>query len=260
MSPPTGPRYLRRDLLPRSAERRSLGSRTARRIEEMIIESGWAVGTVLGSEAELTARLGVGRSVLREAVRLLEAEGVARRRPGPGGGLVVTAPDADAVLGAARLFLDYRGVRSDDLFDVWLAVELAAVSRLATTIDPEGAARLRTVLADGLLARGGEPAELPNVHVEIARLSGNPAAELFLGVVIDLCLEHGIREIEGRDRAWLDARHTEIVEAVVSGDGALAQQAVRRYIARLSSWGALPGRARPPQPCPSARPAPEVSR
>ncbi|MFV2176678.1 FadR/GntR family transcriptional regulator [Actinomadura sp. LOL_016] len=259
MNPPEEREYLHRNQVPDRAERRSLGARTARRIEEMVIDSGWAVGTVLGSEAELTARLGVGRSVLREAVRLLEAEGVARRRPGPGGGLVVTAPDVDAVLGSARMFLDYRGVRSDDLFEVWLAVEIAAVGRLATTIDREGAVRLRAVLAAGRLASGGEPADLPNIHVEIARLSGNPVAELFLRVVIELCLEHGVRRIDEPDRAWLDARHSEIVEAVVSGDGALAQQAVRRYIARLSSWGALPGRARPPRSRSPQPSEPEVS-
>ncbi|UGQ11198.1 GntR family transcriptional regulator [Yinghuangia sp. ASG 101] len=227
---------------PPPVSERNLAARTARRIERMIIERGWPVGAVLGSEASLTGQLGVGRSVLREAVRLLEAEGVARRRPGPGGGLVVTAPDADAVLGAARLFLDYRGVRIRDLCEVWVALETAAVARLAESIDAEGATRLRAVLAASGEADCPDPAEIPNIHVEMARMSGNPAAELFLRVVAQLCLDYGVRRLSVAERAWLHRRHTEIVEAVVAGDGALAQQYVRRYIERILALGGLPGR------------------
>src|SRR3954451_5369104 len=64
----------------------------ARRIEEEIVAARWPVGAVLGTETELAVRYGVGRSVLRETARVLESHGVARRRPGPGGGLIVTRP------------------------------------------------------------------------------------------------------------------------------------------------------------------------
>src|SRR2546430_2629334 len=83
--------------------------RLARLVEDDIVKRGWPVGEVLGSEQQLLARHGVGRGVLREAVRVLETHGVAKRRQGPGGGLVVVAPEPDVILDAARLFLDYRG-------------------------------------------------------------------------------------------------------------------------------------------------------
>ncbi|MGV7767469.1 GntR family transcriptional regulator, partial [Mycobacterium kansasii] len=47
-------------------------AKIARRIEEDIVRRGWAVGESLGSEAALQQRYGVSRSVLREAVRLVE--------------------------------------------------------------------------------------------------------------------------------------------------------------------------------------------
>ena len=50
-------------------------------------------GTLLGSEAELTAKYEVSRAVFREAVRILEHHQIATMRRGPGGGLFVVAAE-----------------------------------------------------------------------------------------------------------------------------------------------------------------------
>ena len=73
----------------RPARGRKLGEQLAERVEEEIIASGWPVGKVLGSEAELIERYGVSRAVFREAMRIVDHHGVAEMRRGPGGGLVV---------------------------------------------------------------------------------------------------------------------------------------------------------------------------
>lgn len=59
-----------------------LASILARDIEADIVRRGWAVGESLGSELALQQRFGVSRSVLREAVRLVEHHQVARMRRG----------------------------------------------------------------------------------------------------------------------------------------------------------------------------------
>src|SRR5688572_11351959 len=82
----------------------------ARQIEDEIVARDWPIGEVLGSEDELMERYHVSRRVLREAVRILRSRGVARARPGPGGGLVVTAPSSESLRNAARLYLDHAGV------------------------------------------------------------------------------------------------------------------------------------------------------
>jgi hypothetical protein len=93
----------------------TLAAQVARRIEDETIGSGRPVGHNLGSEQELQDRHGVSRAVLREAVRLLEYHGVARMRRGPGGGLIVTAPDPTASMETITLYLDYRRTGAADL-------------------------------------------------------------------------------------------------------------------------------------------------
>ena len=69
-------------------------SMIARQIEAEIVRRGWAIGESLGSEQALQQRFCVSRSVLREAVRLVEHHQVARMRRGPNGGLLICEPDA----------------------------------------------------------------------------------------------------------------------------------------------------------------------
>src|ERR1700712_1991293 len=87
----------------------------AKRIEDDIVAAGWRVGANLGSESALMQQFNVGRSVIREAIRILESRHVATPRRGHGGGLVVTAPERSAVLDHASLYLEYAGFAANDL-------------------------------------------------------------------------------------------------------------------------------------------------
>src|SRR3954468_1140948 len=92
-----------------------LAAQVARHIEAEVVRRGWPVGASLGSEPELRARHGVSRSVLREAVRLVEHHQVARMRRGPNGGLFVVAPDAGPAARAMAIYLEYVGTSVEEL-------------------------------------------------------------------------------------------------------------------------------------------------
>lgn len=64
----------------------------ADRLERSIERAGWPVGSSLGDESTLMAEYEVGRSVLRQAIRIVEHLGIATSRRGRHGGLVVTRP------------------------------------------------------------------------------------------------------------------------------------------------------------------------
>src|SRR5207302_2989295 len=100
-----------------------LAAIVASKIVDDVFAREWPVGEVIGSEAELLERYGVSRAVFREAVRLVEHQHVARMRRGPGGGLVVTEPDAQAVIDASVMYLLRVRARLDEVFEARLVLE-----------------------------------------------------------------------------------------------------------------------------------------
>lgn len=62
-------------------------------------------GEFLGSEAELMDRLGAGRGVMREALNLMQLNGVVEVRRGPSGGVYVGHPTADFAIYVACVHL-----------------------------------------------------------------------------------------------------------------------------------------------------------
>jgi DNA-binding FadR family transcriptional regulator len=213
------------------------------------VTDGWLVGQVLGSEDELIERFGVSRAALREAVRIVEHHGVARMRRGPGGGLVVTAPDGEAIRRAISLHLVYAGVTAGDILEARAAVELAATAAATEHIDEAGIARLREVVAEeeALGADAIRSGRTRDLHVAIAEVSGNHATALLVDVLsvlnealligdgqggVDLSLYP--RDLE---RAYEDyhGAHVSIVDAIASGDGALAQHRMRRHLDAIRS-------------------------
>lgn len=222
-----------------------LAEQVAARIEAQIVDTGWPVGQVLGSEAGLAERYGVSRAVMREATRILEHHLVVSSRRGTGGGLVVKAPDMEAVLPAMAMFLDYQGVSPAQLFESRSVIELAAVELAAARISEEGKARLREALED-------EEAELTDphkyllsheLHVLIAELSGNPTLRLFVAALTTLSSAHAQDKFADvkRPRALeigkeIGRAHRRLVDAVISGDAELARKRMLLHLRAITPW------------------------
>src|SRR3712207_6759042 len=151
-----------------------LAAQVARRIEEDVVARGWPVGTSLGSEPDLREWHGVSRSVLREAVRLVEHHQVARMRRGPNGGLFVIAPDAAPAAHAMVIYLEYVGTSVDDLMEARRLLEPLAAGLAARQATEEGIALIRrTIEEEADPARPPSPEPPEALHGVLGDLSGN---------------------------------------------------------------------------------------
>lgn len=209
----------------RSPSGRKLAETVARRIEEDIIALEWPIGKVLGSEAELLDRYQVSRAVLREAVRIVEHHLVATMRRGPGGGLVITAPDISVVVRAVTLQLAFQNIGAEDLHEARTALEFMCI-RLATgRLTNEGIVRLQRYCD-----LEGTP-EAEDFHVLVAELTGNPAMVLFQRVLGRLAEEHfPPAPREPRVAAGgLHQGHRRIAEAIIARDPERAEKLVLRH-------------------------------
>ena len=240
------------------AERRSdkRASQIARRIEADIIRRGWPTGQSLGSERALQQRYRVSRSVLREAVRLVEHHQVARMRRGPNGGLLVCEPDAAPATHAIIIYLEYLGTTISDLLDARLLLEPLAASLAAEQIDESGIDRLRSVLRAEEHRTPGPSAPRDEFHAALAEQSKNPVLQLFIDILMRLTVRYaeGSR-LESADDALeaIDRRrheHADIVAAVTAGDSARAKTLSERHAESMTAWlqdHQPQGRARTPR-------------
>lgn len=224
--------------------RAKLAEVVAARIHDDIAAGGWQIDSVLGSEADLLARYGISRSVLREAVRLLEYHSIARMRRGPGGGLIVAAPEPQASIDTMALFLEYQGVTADDLQTVRNTIELGTVARVSAQYaeggDEEVTERLSTAARWATEGPPDEPGKADLFHTELAVLAGNPVLSLFLSILTELFRRHAAghdRPLPG-DKAAAEVQHVHqrILEAILAGDAGVARHRMRRHLDTLMPW------------------------
>jgi DNA-binding FadR family transcriptional regulator len=206
-----------------------LAGRAAEQIINDVVEMGWPVGAVLGSEAELLERYGVSRAVLREAIRLVEHQRVARMRRGTGGGLVIDEPSVDAVIGPAVIHLLRAGATLDEIFDTRILLE-ELVAELATQrLTEEGLAIIRDAVDREAESR---VSDYRHLHTQLARLSGNPVLELFVETFSRVCNFH-FADPDALpadiDREVLRA-HRGIAKAVLANEPGLARDRMRRHL------------------------------
>lgn len=220
------------------------GEHVARQIENDIAESGWPVGKVIGSEADLIARYKVSRAVLREAIRLVEHHMVARMRQGPSGGLVVTEQNPDTVARAMSRYLSYAHVGPAELIETRTNIEGQAAELAAQRASDDERMELRTFLA-------GEPERLmqsrfesKEFHLQVARMSHNPVLYLMIRCLVDLTEDQ--THVTGDDRTTaverIHAAHSKIGESIISGDSSLARYRMATHVAAIAPWLSEAGR------------------
>ncbi|WP_236791962.1 FadR/GntR family transcriptional regulator [Amycolatopsis sp. GM8] len=232
-----------------SGDRRKRAELIAEEIESRIVDAGWPIGQIIGSETSLIDEFEVSRGVLREAVRLLEHHSTAYMRRGPGGGLVVTAPEAGAVRRAAALYLRYRRADVNTLVEARRVLELNCLDLVAQRIrDPQVVTRLGRVLDAevGATKAAGSTRYLRGFHLELASLSGNPAIGLFAEILMELQSDFTDEPRRApTDQAALakDANashraHRAIYRALIEGDPDRARSAMSKHLTAISTWTA----------------------
>jgi len=234
MAEVAGPLYVPVD---RAREGSQLASSVSAAIEDEIIKLGWPVGRVIGTEAELIARFGISSPVLRQAAGILESRQVAKMRRGPGGGLVVTAPDERSIGSSVALYLEYLQVDPRLVSEARASLELACIQLAAERITEADVPRLRQIVAEETeRAANGDLECLTDLHVAIGDLCGNPVLALFLKTMLSLLSVRAVQRGGRRpgdhddDVARVHAEHLSIVEALVGGDGAIARLRMLRHL------------------------------
>jgi DNA-binding FadR family transcriptional regulator len=120
----------------------------ADQIRAQIIRGERNEGDFLPPEGQLMESLGISRPTLREAYRILEAEGLISVVRGSRTGAKVHKPSVDLVARYAGYVLEAQGTTIADLYQARLAIEPSVVRWLATDRNRNATLKLRNLLAE----------------------------------------------------------------------------------------------------------------
>ena len=217
----------------RPMQRSRLYEQIVERLLALIKELRLVAGDRLPPERELAASIGVSRASVRQALVVLEVQGLVEVRHGEGAVLLETRPDA-AVMAAARAHTRRlpEVIEAREALEVKLAA-LAAERRTEEDIERMDAAlegMERDIDAGG---RGLEGDELFHGAVTAAARSGLLAD--MMSEISTAIRESRIESLsqDERPRESL-ASHRQIAEAIRAGDAEAAGEAMAEHIRLVS--------------------------
>ncbi len=223
-------------------------------IRQAIADGNLAVGDRLPSERELSEQFDVSRVTVRDALRVLEATGLAEIRVGASGGAFVTSPGPDVVQAGIANMMMLSDISPDDIAEARLMMELSTVTLAAMRATDDDIVALRELCGEAeAAAQNGDfdPHLSREFHTRLAQASHNTAAELlarsFRGP-LSMAPVRAREQDEEAAHALTLKEHVAITDAVTEGDAVRAREIMAEHLTRsaniqerthqlLAAWG-----------------------
>ncbi|HXS28682.1 MAG TPA: FCD domain-containing protein [Steroidobacteraceae bacterium] len=154
----------------------SLSSRIVAEIRDALFTKRLVSGDSLGTESDLASRFGVSRIVARDALRTLQALGIAEIRMGKGGGARVARGNTALFAEALAVQLELAGVSAEEIVDAQRAVECLAAELAAERATAAERSRLTELLTEAerhMNDRAAYTRACRDFHLGIAESSHN---------------------------------------------------------------------------------------
>jgi DNA-binding FadR family transcriptional regulator len=225
--------------------RNLLADQTAELLLARLSAGEWAVGTKLPGETTLAAELGVGRSTVREALRMLSGQGLLRSRQGAGVFVERTEPlptdGWDGVLRAEAIAA---------VVEVRNAIEVEAARLAAQRATARDVTAMRRALELRAAATTADhqafvEADIAVHRAVVAAAHNRVLSELFETFVprltealIEMIELLGLREADPEPNS---DEHLALVEAIAAGDEEAAVRVSRAHLGAMLAAVRMPG-------------------
>ncbi|GAC49153.1 FadR/GntR family transcriptional regulator [Gordonia aichiensis] len=204
-------------------------------LRERILRGEFPAGTALPPERELVTQTRMSRTTVREALRILEVQGLVVIKTGRSGGAFVQQPGGDSVATSVNLLIRGQQLRLTDLLETREAIEPACAGLAAKYRNDDDIAALEA--ANSTIGDLQAPLEgflRANVewHIGVAVASHN---ELLTGFMT--ALSNAIYS-STENKAFVDddvrkttfKAHKTITDAIRSGDSAAATRRMTKHV------------------------------
>jgi len=208
----------------------------AKQIRNAIIRGELRDGDTLPAEAHLIAEFSVSRPTIREAVRILESEGLVEVARGARGGARISSPNYEMIQRAAGITLQAQHVTIDDLYEMRTLIEPPA-ARLVAERNSEAAVPILRRLVEEEMGNLKDFMTVTRLiaefHRQLMELSGNKTLNVFsqaLRALVDAHLELSVRRRQATDPEFSERQmrygfksHARLVDLIAARDGAGAE-------------------------------------
>jgi len=234
----------------RSEPRLSRPQQVAEAIKQWVMDEGWQPGQRLPSETDLMARFAMAKGTIREAVRILEAQGLVKSRTGPGGGVFVHRVSEERAAALLGNFVYFAHPGIDDIYQLRAALEPELAASLAGRLTEAQLARLDAVIAESapsvegagegareaMMDEGARHAASLRFHGELAGMSENPLLRFVIRFLAELLTEITVARglhAQTDPELWRKglSYQTRLVTALRQGDAADARAVMTAHMA-----------------------------
>ena len=193
-------------------------------------------GDKLPPEPDMLRQYQVSRSTLREAMRVLEVQGLVHSRPGPGGGTVVGKVEVASLGRTLTLHMHLVGATYDELLASYILAESITAELAATNPDRALVSRLmqpyvdedKAVLHEHAVSEGFQ------FHETVAVLANNRVLGFMLQTPGAIVNDHIVTSL---DRKVLEDHivhdHSRIAAAIIAGNAKKAYLTMHEHTERL---------------------------
>jgi len=119
----------------------------AEAIKDWVVERRLQAGDRLPGESELIERFGMAKGTIREAMRILEAQGLIKTRTGPGGGSFVHEVSTERARALLGNYFYFKNLTVSDIYQLRRALEPELAASLAGKLGDEVLAELEANIA-----------------------------------------------------------------------------------------------------------------
>lgn len=226
---------------PSAETRLSRPQKAALAIKEWVVERGMKPGDRLPGEADLIAHFGMAKGTIREALRVLEAQGLIRTRTGPGGGAFVNEVSELRARALMANYFFFQNIGITDIYALRRALEPVLAGQLAASITAGQIAQLEAAMTVyETPPKTIEESERQRIaeldfHQLLASFSANPLLRFQCGFLVTLLKELTIcrriyqRRIPGFRRIGRDYQ-SRLIQAFRAGDSGAARAIIRAHM------------------------------
>ncbi|WP_099827766.1 FadR/GntR family transcriptional regulator [Oceaniglobus indicus] len=224
-----------------TSRQRSRPERVAEAIKDWVVENGLLPGDRLPGEAELIARFAMSKGTIREAMRLLQAQGLVVTKTGPRGGSFVGKVSKDRAHALLANYFYFQNVSIDDIYQVRIALEPENAAAVAGHLSADQIGELEEILARyAAPARDADEERAQHIdslrfHARLASFGQNALLGFFIGfmaqILTDLTVYKRLYSERNLELWRRGLRHqTDLVAALRRGDADAARSIMRDHM------------------------------